>query len=58
MTQVIGIGGVFIKFKDPSKLREWYSFVLVMATNDYVVMPEFHGNTDQKKRVLTTWYIS
>jgi predicted enzyme related to lactoylglutathione lyase len=52
MAQVIGIGGIFIKFKDPSKMREWYSSVLGITTNDYGVLFEFNGDTDPKKGYL------
>ena len=52
MAQVIGIGGIFIKFKDPSKMREWYSSVLGMTTNEYGVLFEFNGDTDPKKGYL------
>lgn len=52
MAQVIGIGGIFIKFQDPSKMREWYSSVLGMTTNDYGVLFEFNGDTHTKKGYL------
>ncbi|NRA11222.1 MAG: VOC family protein [Crocinitomicaceae bacterium] len=52
MAQVIGIGGIFIKFKDPTKMREWYSNVLGMTTNDYGVLFEFNGDTSPKKGYL------
>jgi len=43
MAGVIGIGGVFLKFKDPTKMRIWYKEVLGMNTNDYGVLFEFNG---------------
>lgn len=52
MAQVIGIGGLFIKFKDPTKMREWYSSILGMTTNDYGVLFEFNGDTNAKKGYL------
>ena len=48
MAGVIGIGGVFLKFKDPSKMKEWYSEVLGMTTNDYGVLFEFNGGKTKK----------
>ena len=48
MAGVIGIGGVFIKFKDPSKMKSWYNEVLGMITNDYGVLFEFGGPTTSK----------
>ena len=52
MAQVIGIGGIFIKFKDPTKMREWYASTLGMTTNAYGVLFEFNGDTDPKKGYL------
>ncbi len=42
MAQVIGLGGVFLKFKDPANMRTWYHEVLGMTTNDYGVLFEFN----------------
>lgn len=44
MAKVIGLGGVFIKFKDADKMREWYSNVLGMNTNDYGVLFKFNAS--------------
>lgn len=52
MAKVIGIGGIFIKFNDPEKMRAWYSDVLGMTTNPYGVLFEFNGNTDASKGYL------
>lgn len=45
MAKVIGLGGVFIKFKDADKMRVWYSEVLGMNTNDYGVLFKFNSST-------------
>ncbi len=44
MAKVIGVGGFFIKFKDPQGMRAWYKDVLGITTNDYGVLFEFDGN--------------
>lgn len=49
--KVIGIGGIFFKFKDPAKMNKWYAEVLGMVTNDYGVL--FSFNTSDK----TTGYL-
>lgn len=49
MAQVIGIGGIFLKFKDPEAMREWYATALGLATNDYGVLFEFNGDSSPKK---------
>lgn len=40
--KIIGLGGIFIKFKDPSKMNEWYKNILGMNTNDYGVLFAFN----------------
>ncbi len=42
MAEIIGIGGVFLKFDRPAEMREWYTSVLGMPTNGYGVMFEFN----------------
>lgn len=42
MAKVIGVGGIFFKFKNPKEMRTWYSDVLGMATNDYGVLFRFN----------------
>lgn len=48
MASVIGIGGIFIKFKEPEAMRKWYQDVLGMITNDYGVLFEFNGGSTSK----------
>lgn len=38
-----GLGGVFIKFKDPDNMKKWYSDVLGLVTNDYGVLFSFNN---------------
>lgn len=52
MARVIGIGGIFFKFKDPDQMRVWYQNVLGMTINDYGVLFEFNGDTSNKKGYL------
>lgn len=52
MAEVIGIGGIFLKFNDPAAMREWYKSVLGMPTNDYGVLFEFNGNDSANKGQL------
>lgn len=40
--KVIGIGGIFFKFKDPAKMNKWYADVLGLVTNDYGVLFSFN----------------
>ena len=52
MAEIIGIGGIFLKLKDPAAMREWYKSVLGMQTNDYGVLFEFNGNNSPNKGQL------
>lgn len=52
MAGVIGIGGIFLKFKDPEKMRNWYKDALSMQTNDYGVLFEFNGKQQNKEGYL------
>lgn len=42
MAKVTGIGGIFLKFKDPIAMRTWYQEVLGLTTNDYGVLFRFN----------------
>lgn len=46
--KVIGIGGIFIRFNDPSAMNKWYLDVLGMTPNDYGVLFSFNGNAHTK----------
>ena len=49
MGQIIGLGGVFIKFKDPKKMNSWYREVLGLNTNDYGVLFAYNHQAADKK---------
>jgi lactoylglutathione lyase len=42
--KVVGIGGIFIRFNDPSAMNKWYEAVLGMRPNEYGVLFSFNGN--------------
>jgi predicted enzyme related to lactoylglutathione lyase len=46
--KVIGIGGVFLKFKDPSKMNKWYAEILGMTPNDYGILFSFNDGKNKK----------
>lgn len=48
MGKAIGIGGIFMKFKDPSRMNKWYQEVLGLEPNDYGVLFSFNGNSYEK----------
>jgi predicted enzyme related to lactoylglutathione lyase len=48
--KAIGLGGIFLKFKNPAIMNLWYSEVLGLTTNAYGVL--FSFNSDQSKSAL------
>ncbi|MCU0458181.1 MAG: VOC family protein [Bacteroidales bacterium] len=55
MKRVTGIGGVFFKCKDPSKLKQWYSTHLGMETDEYGTSFEWRQGDDPSKYGFTQW---
>ena len=55
MKKVTGIGGIFFKCKDPSKMREWYKTHLGLNTNQYGAVFEWRQATDSTKKGFTQW---
>lgn len=47
MAGVIGIGGIFLKYKNPKEMQKWYKEVLGMTTNDYGVLFSFNHTAEQ-----------
>lgn len=41
MGEIIGFGGVFIKFREPDKMVDWYRTILGIKTNEYGILFEF-----------------
>jgi predicted enzyme related to lactoylglutathione lyase len=48
MAKATGIGGVFIKFKDPTAMNLWYQEILNLEPNDYGILFEFNNNVQTK----------
>ncbi len=55
MKRVTGIGGIFIKCKDPKKLRDWYHSHLGLNTNQYGAVFEWRQGADSTRKGFTTW---
>jgi len=53
--KVTGIGGIFFKCKDPSKMREWYKTHLGLNTNQYGAVFEWRQGADTTKKGFTQW---
>ncbi len=45
---IIGIGGIFIKFKNPTAIKKWYQETLGILTNDYGILFETKGIAEEK----------
>ncbi|MFY7990200.1 MAG: VOC family protein [Fluviicola sp.] len=48
MAKAIGIGGVFIKYQDPDKIKRWFEEVLGLQANDYGVLFGFNNGHSEK----------
>lgn len=47
MGKAVGIGGIFIKYRDPKAMMEWFETALGLKPNDYGVLFAFNtGNAD------------
>lgn len=50
-----GIGGVFLKFKDPEAMKKWYSDVLSLEANDYGILFTYHPGEKKSYLQLATF---
>lgn len=55
MKKVTGIGGIFFKCKDASKLKEWYKTHLGLPTDDYGATFEWREDADSTIKGSTQW---
>ncbi len=53
--RVTGLGGVFFKCKDPTKLKAWYQQHLGLQTDQYGTNFEWRLATDSTKKGFTQW---
>lgn len=55
ISKVTGIGGIFFKCQNPTKMREWYKTHLGFETNQYGAVFEWRQGTDTLKKGFTQW---
>lgn len=55
---ITGLGGVFLKSKDPKKMNQWYSEQLKMNMTDYGASFRFVDERTQKKAVAQFSFFS
>lgn len=58
MKKVTGIGGVFFKCDDPSKMKEWYAKHLGLQTDAYGTNFEWRQAEEPKKKGFTQWSVN
>jgi predicted enzyme related to lactoylglutathione lyase len=46
--KAIGLGGIFIKFNNPEKMKSWYQEILGLDTNEYGILFSFNGYDEPK----------
>jgi predicted enzyme related to lactoylglutathione lyase len=55
MKKVTGIGGIFFKCADPSKMNEWYAQHLGIPASEWGAMFEWREKDDPAKEGYTVW---
>jgi predicted enzyme related to lactoylglutathione lyase len=55
MKKVTGIGGIFFKCADPSKMYEWYAQHLGMPVSQWGTMFQWREMDDAEKTGYTVW---
>lgn len=55
MKKVTGIGGIFFKCTDPSKMNEWYAKHLGLPISDYGTMFQSRDMDNPDKTTYTVW---
>ena len=53
--KVSGIGGIFFKCEDPSKMKNWYSKNLGLVTNEYGSVFEFRQSNKSRNKAYLNW---
>lgn len=53
--RVTGIGGIFFKTKDPSKMKEWYGKHLGIETDQYGGLFKWRDFEDKEKVCTSAW---
>ena len=52
MGKAIGIGGIFMKYKDEAAMKTWFETALGLTPNDYGVLFAFNGVAETKRGFL------
>lgn len=55
MSKVKGIGGIFFKCQNPSKVKEWYKAHLGLDTDQWGTNFEWKQSDDSTKKGFTQW---
>lgn len=55
MKKVTGIGGIFFKCKDPSKMNDWYKNHLGLDTTEHGASFEWYQDEENTKKGSTQW---
>ncbi len=53
--KVTGIGGIFFKAEDPTKMKEWYDKNLGLVTNEYGSLFEFRDSDNPDSKGYLQW---
>lgn len=53
--RVTGLGGIFIKYDNPDKIREWYAEFLGIRMDEYGTSFEWRNTIEPEKKGFTVW---
>lgn len=53
--RVTGIGGIFIKYRDPEKVKQWYAEFLGIKTDEYGTSFEWRKGNNPEQKGFTVW---
>ena len=53
--RVTGVGGIFFKCEDPTKMKAWYEDHLGFKTDEYGGVFEWRKSDDPKEKAYTAW---
>ncbi len=53
--RVTGIGGIFIKYKDPDRVKQWYADYLGINVDEYGTSFEWRQSLNPDRKGFTVW---
>lgn len=55
--RVTGLGGIFIKYSNPDKIKEWYAEYLGISMDEYGTSFEWRKSENPEQKGFTVWSV-